>query len=156
MNDELLLDQLQFSRNNVLRHLESVNEKNSIRIPDGYNNSVLWNVGHILLAMEDALFKATGRKFMLPEQYRFLFDGGTKPKEWTVELPSLTLLIEQLRDQTDRVRQTFKGQLKEELPTVIHFSGLPPLTTVAENLSLALLHEGQHIGYIMAIKHSLA
>jgi uncharacterized damage-inducible protein DinB len=152
MNSEALIDLFAFSHRNIQSIVQDVSFDAALKVPDGFNNSILWNVGHILLAAEQFLFITTNRESILPEHYVQLFSRGTKPSEWTMEPPSLESLLEQLDTQTERVKRTFLENIDEKIPTPFQFPGLPPLETVGDVLLLTLYHETMHTGQIKALK----
>ena len=61
--------------------------------PAGFNNTIRWNLGHILTVQEGLLFGRANEPMNTPEHYRELFGNGTKPADWTVEPPTLAELI---------------------------------------------------------------
>jgi uncharacterized damage-inducible protein DinB len=152
MNSEGLINLFAFSHGNIKSIVQEVSFDAALKVPDGFNNSILWNVGHILLAAEQFLFVMTDRESILPEHYKQLFSRGTKPSEWTMEPPSLDSLLEQLDTQSERVKLTFSENTNEKMPTPFQFPGLPPLETVGDVLLLTMYHETMHTGQIKALK----
>lgn len=49
------------------------------QIPDGFNNSIRWNLGHLLAAWDHGIFPKLGRERRIPDAYHHMFPSGTSP-----------------------------------------------------------------------------
>lgn len=85
MMNHFFITQFEMFRGRLYQFLVFVPETAADQKPEGFNNTIRWNTGHILTTT-DALF---GLK-MLPENYRELFWQGTKPADWTGEVTRRT------------------------------------------------------------------
>src|SRR4051794_7313475 len=109
MSDYLVM-QFEMTRGRLQQFLNSTSEALFDQMPKGFNNTIHWNVGHIL-TVADAFF---GLK-MFPADYKELFWKGTKPADWAGEVPSLETLASQLQKQTSQIKETFADRLNEKL-----------------------------------------
>ncbi|WP_179865591.1 MULTISPECIES: DinB family protein [unclassified Bacillus (in: firmicutes)] len=143
-----------FNRSHVtlIKMLKSIAEVVANHQPKGFNNSLHWNVGHILTINEQLLFLLPNHPTEFPLHYIELFGQGTKPTEFQENVPSLETLIDQLIDQKTRVEelavQGFDLKLTEPLL-------LEPLSleTNGELFNFAIYHQGEHTGFINALKN---
>ena len=78
--------------------------------PKGFNNTIHWHIGHILTIAEKFLFAGNQQ---IPENYNELFGGGTRPSEWPEEVPSVEVLLSQLKDQLQRIKEIPNERFKE-------------------------------------------
>jgi hypothetical protein len=145
-----------FARQNLLNVLEPVTEEQARIIPPQFNNNILWNAGHTLLTVENFLFSDTGRNSALPPNYKELFSRGTKPEDWTGDVPALRKIITELTEQRNRVRIAFAEKLDEPITAQYPFQVEPPPAAVGDILSFAVYHEGTHTGSIRALKKMTA
>ncbi|QKG83674.1 DinB family protein [Kroppenstedtia pulmonis] len=149
--DQAVFKQMEWIRNQLTVKLaEETNPEILDRIPSGFNNSIRWNLGHILHAQEQMVFGLAGEQVTLPESYEGLFGNGTKPGDWTTEPPSLETLIDALKEQPARIQQAFSDRL--ETPLVKPFLSYE---TIGEIISFSLFHEGVHIGVIKGLQNAL-
>jgi hypothetical protein len=155
MIKNLFIYQLEFSRQNLFRILKDMTEEEVKIIPEGFNNSILWNAGHILMPIEQFHFTGTHRQAAVPSEYMALFWRGTKPADWRSDPPSLQTVVEHIAEQTLRVRNELSGHLDEPLDTPMEFPGMPPIQTAGDLMSMSLYHEALHIGYIKALKKTI-
>ena len=123
-------------------------------IPQGFNNNILWNVGHLLHYQIEFTYSLSGAKSPLPESIAekmgAWFGNSTSPKNWT-EQPDSTLIIEHFKSIGDRlVADHAKGV----------FAGFKPIKpfgnlqwdTLQHALIFHLAHEGMHMASIGALK----
>lgn len=145
------IKQFDITRGNLLRMLESVSETSADRQPAGFNNTIRWNVGHILTVTEQFIFGYPNSS-SLPATYQDMFANGTKPADWTGETISLETLRTQLQDQAARIKEHIMNRLGDQLPEPLTLGPDLQLETTAEVCHLCLLHEATHTGYVQALK----
>jgi hypothetical protein len=94
-----------------------------------------------------------GLEIGLPEAYLGWFGNGTKPADWQTQPPSVDILLQQLKEQPDRLQKQISGKLEDKLSTklAIPFNNLE---TLDEALNYSFYHEGIHLGYMMALKRA--
>ncbi|WCK54431.1 DinB family protein [Aneurinibacillus sp. Ricciae_BoGa-3] len=156
MSSTLLFAQFTHARNSLLKNIESVTEAEADHQPEGFNNTIRWNIGHILTVDEQFMFGFPNRTQHLPANYKQLFGNGTKPFEWTEEPPSLDTLKVQLQDQADRITSTYEGRLDENLPKPVTLGSGRQYHTYGELFALGIYHEASHTGIVQALKKIVA
>lgn len=152
MQNSILLKRYETARANLSKILENVTEEAADRRPEGFNNTIRWNVGHILLATENFLFGRDSAE--LPASYKELFGSGTKPADWAIEPPSLDTLKEQLASQLARIKEQVVNRLDDKLPVPFTMRSGEQLELVLDIFLLDLYHHGMHTGYIQAMKRA--
>lgn len=145
--NHFLIAQFKMFRGGLHQFLASVSESTADQMPKGFNNTIRWNVGHVL-TITDGFF---GLK-MLPENYKELFWNGTKPADWVSDVPSLETLDAQLREQEARIEETLVNRLNEKLQEPIQFPNGFQMNTFGEVMAFSNVHEGIHMGYMKALK----
>ncbi|MFD4931659.1 DinB family protein [Peribacillus butanolivorans] len=113
--------------------------------PVGFNNTIHWHLGHTLFVTEKFLLDHP-RAGNLPDIYVNFFAQGTSPADWTDAVPSYSVLIQQFKEQLDRLLAIPEERLNEKLEKP--FKGF---TTYSEMVNLALFHETYHMGQIHAM-----
>ena len=73
---ELIIKQFERARQSLSKTLEGVTDESVKIIPQGFNNNILWQLGHILTTGELFLFKGQRN---IPANYRELFGPGSRP-----------------------------------------------------------------------------
>ncbi|MBM4763814.1 DinB family protein [Bacillus sp. B15-48] len=141
---ELIKKQYSLTRQSVAKTLNGVSAETSAIIPEGFNNNIQWQVGHILVVTDLFLFKDQGN---LPTNYSELFGPGSKPANWTSDVPSVETLLEQLNEQLTRINDIPAEVFSQRLPEP--FIGNE---TVGELAAFGAFHEALHLGQIQSIK----
>ncbi|GGB61626.1 DinB family protein [Fictibacillus barbaricus] len=154
MNEKMIFDQLEFARNITFKVAEGITEENADLIPDGFPNSLRWQLGHIYTSVEGIVFHFANETKNLPRNYGELFNTGTKPVDWNTTPPTIEEIKSLLSEQVKRVRETFEGRLDEKIANPLPIGPLK-LETIGELISFASFHESEHIGIIKTMNHAV-
>ncbi|TYP72028.1 DinB family protein [Paenibacillus methanolicus] len=150
-----LFKQLRFVRDSTIKQVKEMSEEEARTVPRGFNNNILWNLGHILLVHEKFSFALANEKMELPKHFAEVFAPGTKPEHWGTQVPSLAEILLLLSMQIERTGQTLEHRLEEKLEEPFVTSAGLELLAVKECLSFCIYHEGMHFAAIKAIKQQL-
>lgn len=145
-----LIKQTEITRNGLLADVDKLDDKLDDKLfdvqPTGFNNTIHWHIGHILTVTEQFVFGFPKQSQHIPKHYYDLFTNGTKPSDWSGDVPSVATLTEQLKDQLDRIKQIPAEQFEKKLDKPLFgqdtFGGLT---------AFAVFHEANHIGQIHAM-----
>lgn len=148
---QFLFDQSGFLREVTIKTVKDLSEREVGVVPDGFNNNILWNLGHIYLSQEQFVFCFDQELMEIPDGFAELFGMGTKPSDWTIQPPTLLELLKFLNEQPNRIRERLRNRLDEEVVTPFNIPGLN-LKTIGELLSFNLYHEGIHVQAIRMLK----
>lgn len=151
MNNEIIIKQFLIARSRLLNTLGKVAPEEADRKPEGFNNTIHWHAGHILLIAEKFLFVAPGGENGLPAHYDTFFANGTKPGDWTDTPPSMEEIIDRLQDQENR----FKA-CEAALPKPFTLGSGLVMETAGQLINMAIYHEGVHTGYMNAMKRMVS
>lgn len=120
------------------------------KIPTGFNNNLIWNIGHIIVAQQKMIYKDSNLPAHVSEDLANLYNAGTKPTRHTtqVEADELKKLLMSLIGTTveDFQKGIFKTYNERKTATGFH------LATIEDAMEFNNFHEGLHLGYIMSIK----
>ncbi|GAA5024025.1 hypothetical protein GCM10011506_07290 [Marivirga lumbricoides] len=138
------------SRNLYLEYFEKYTLEQLNKIPVGFNNNLIWNIGHIIVAQQALVYKGSNLEGYIPEKLFGLYKPGTKPTGQTTqtEVDELKELLISLIDQTiqDFRNDTFETFNERMTGTGFHLSSL------ADAFEFNNYHEGLHLGYMMSIR----
>jgi len=149
--NESICGQLAFARSQTLKVIEKLSDAELEINPEGLNNDVKWNLGHIYVITEKFAFTLTGEAAMIPEHFQGWFASGTSPNEWTVTPPTKEELITLLQQQLERIQARNVNSFNDPLPESYSTTTGLHLATVAESLSFCLYHEAMHFAAIKSI-----
>jgi hypothetical protein len=144
---EVLFNQLQSYRGETLSLIESLSESEADIVPQGFNNNIRWNLGHIYLDQYLWIQHLTKEKIEIPDGFLDWFNFGTSPATWKSPPPSLETLRGLLAEQPKVIRERYGERLEEEFPPTED-----GMHTIAQVLVRTIFHEGLHIAAIQAIR----
>ncbi|OCT11791.1 hypothetical protein A8709_28390 [Paenibacillus pectinilyticus] len=148
----IVFKQLEAIRHLTIGAVEGLSEQSLDRVPEGFNNNVRWNLGHIYVVQEKFAFHFSGEKMELPENFDRLFAKGTKPSDWKESLPTLEVLLKMLAEQPKRIQATFLDRFDEQVTAPFTTGSGVRLSTIGEFLTFTLYHEGMHFQAISLLK----
>ncbi|MDQ0193806.1 DinB family protein [Paenibacillus wynnii] len=155
--EHYLFRQLAFVRSRLFQAIEGVTEETADRIPEGYRNSIRWQLGHVYVVCERFAFQYIGLPLHMPEGYRELFENGTTMLNVSdsVSLPNLQELKTLLEDQQERMREALNDRMQTPIVPSYTTSGGMTMETPEQFLSFDLYHEGMHTSVIKMYKDML-
>ncbi|MGY4384971.1 hypothetical protein ACVWYN_002007 [Pedobacter sp. UYP24] len=147
------IDSLKKIRTFTLNTIEGLSTEQFNKIPEGYNNNIIWNVAHMIAAEQGICYLRAQLETVIPEHFYAAYKPGSKPAGDLSEsqiteikallLSSLTVLEKDLTDNK------FEGYL----PWATRYG--VEMNNIIEALDFLPFHEGMHLGYIMALKRLL-
>ncbi len=146
MREDFIFGMLERTRNSTLQLAEKCSQEKRDTIPQGFNNSVFWHMGHILTVTDGLAFGPFGEASALPASYRDYFGNGTKPADWTEQPATWESIFTQLKNQPEHIRSILAGKLDAAVK-----ENFIKAETVDELLMLVVLHENTHAGNMNAM-----
>ena len=125
--------------------MEQLNE-----VPEGFNNNIIWNMGHLIAAQQNICYLKPGLPPFLDDLFFQQYKPGSKP-----ESPARADRIEEIKilllSAADQLKADYNKGLFTDYPSWINRYGLE-MSDIDTVLQFLLFHEGLHFGYIMALK----
>lgn len=131
----------------VLDHhsLEQLN-----KIPDGFSNNLIWNIGHCISSQQVLIYKLSGLPTMVSDELIAKYRKGTKPEGDVSqgEVDEIRALLSTTLQQTERDFDNKVFVDYNEYTTSLGFT----LKNIDGALSFNNYHEGIHTGIVMSIR----
>ena len=122
------------------------------KIPNGFNNNLIWNIGHVIVAQQSLIYKCSNLPMYIPEDLLIQYRPGTKPSGFVSqsEAEQLKELLIDLVSKTeaDFQKGVFAAVTYIERTVVTGFH----LASIEDAFEFNNYHEGLHLGYMMSIK----
>ncbi|TJY42022.1 DinB family protein [Cohnella pontilimi] len=131
----------------VIGQIQGISEAQLDIQPEGFNNTIRWNVGHMIYWMDKYATLSFGSISAVPSRYEVLFNSGTKPSDWTIVPPSKDELIQMLVTQLSKLSELTPEWLDKTLQSPFEM-GPFQFITAGELFNFALMHEAIHLGLI--------
>ena len=137
---------------------KNVIEENSLetlnKIPDNFNNNIIWNIGHVLVTEQMLAYALSGLKPNVDETLIAKYRKGTKPEapatQEEVDIIKNLLHSTIKQTQVDYEAGKFKGFQEYTVSTTGN-----TLKNFDDSLRFILFHEGLHGGYVMSLLHAV-
>jgi hypothetical protein len=147
------IERLKKTRTYLLDLIKDLSVEQLNEIPLGFNNNIIWNLGHLIVSQQGLCYLRAGLKPVVDEQYFIDYKPQTKPNNFIQEdeinkIKTLFLsIIDKL--ETDYDQSSFSNFGTFTTPYSVE------ITDIDEAIDFMLFHEGLHTGYIMAMKRLL-
>lgn len=125
------------------------------KIPKGFNNNILWNLGHVLVIQQLLTYRLSGLPLLIHEDLVKQFGKGSKPEgkydQDTIEKVK-RLLICTIKD----LKQDYKsGIFKLYSKYTVSTFGVE-LQHIEDAITFVAAHDSVHFGYVLALKRAIA
>jgi hypothetical protein len=138
------------SRNMILELLQKHTLEQLNKIPEGFNNNLIWNIGHIIVAQQVLVYKLSGLPMMIADEMVDKYKNGSRPERdvTQAELDEIKILLFDSINKTtiDYNNGVFKTY--NEYTTSIGFN----LKNAEEAIVYNNFHEGLHLGIMMSLR----
>jgi hypothetical protein len=141
---------LKVTRANVAKSIANLSDEQLLKIPQGFKNNILWNVGHIVTSTQKLTYTLSGNPMRIEEEIAVFFGKGSAPSDWK-STPDIKKLKEYIITTAAWLEEDFnKGIFKtyKEYETSYGYK----LKSIEDAISFANAHEGVHFGIIMGLK----
>lgn len=138
-------------RSAILKSVEQLNTEQLNRIPEGFNNNIIWNVAHLIASQQNLCYVKSGQEALVPDSFIQSYKPGSKPEK-TVSAEEIEHIKTLLINTTAQLEADLNTPKFDHYNAWVNSYGLE-LNNINDILSYLPLHESMHFGYIMALKH---
>jgi hypothetical protein len=138
------------SRRILSQYLEKYTLEQLNKIPEGFSNNIIWNIGHIVVVQQVLVYKLSGLPMMISDEMVNAYKKGSKPEHnaTQAEVDEIKSLLLKTIDQTEVDFNNKVFKIFQEYPTSVGYT----IKSAEEAMTFNNLHEGLHIGIIMGIR----
>ena len=138
-------------RNNFFKVINALSNEQLVKIPEGFNNNIIWNFGHIIATQNILCYKLSDLPFSVDEQIIEKYRKGTKPGTIDNVTKEKELLIDLAQASTDQLEKDLgMGIFKTFTPYETSFGR--KLNSIEDAVVFNNVHEGMHLGVIMSLR----
>ncbi|MDP5171463.1 MAG: DinB family protein [Bacteroidia bacterium] len=141
------------TRKNLLAATESLSLEALNAIPHGFNNSIAWNLAHVLVTQQLLLYGMSGNECRIDDSFIARFRKGTKPED-AISQDDFDSLQELLISSVEWASEDYEQGIFTEYKDYTTSYGVK-LSSIEDAIMFNNLHESMHLGYVMAMKRAI-
>ena len=134
----------------VLDEISHLSVEQLNKIPQGFNNNIIWNLGHMIAAQQGICYKRAGLDVRVDEALFHAYKSDTKP-EGFVDAEGVEEIKKLLFTTLDQLEADYDNGIVNNYTLFVTRYGIP-LSSIDEAIAFLPFHEGLHIGYIMSLR----
>jgi hypothetical protein len=144
------IESIKATRKFLLELIKDLSTEELNAVPQGFNNNIIWNLGHMVAAQQGICYLRAGLSPIVEEKFILEFKPGTKP-ERKYDDSEIEGIKQMMFDTLDRFLVEFEKNTFGSYNTFTTRYEVV-LSNIHEAVSFLQFHEGLHTGYIMALK----
>jgi hypothetical protein len=148
-----VIENIKLARKYLLSTIEGLSVEQLNEIPAGFNNNIIWNIGHLIAAQQGLCYVRSGLPLGENDIYFQAYKPGTKPDQF-VDANEIEKIKHLLISTLDQLNNDYVNKIFKNYTSFTTRYGVE-ITNISEAIDFILFHEGLHSGYIMAIKRIL-
>lgn len=138
------------TRSFLLEQLKELSTEQYNKIPEGFNNNIAWNLGHMIAAQQGLCYIRAGLAPRLGEDFINTFKSGTKP-ERTFSDAEIEHIKSLLFSTLDQLEEDYSDNIFGGYITWSTRYGVE-LGSIDHAINFLPFHEGLHSGCSAALK----
>ena len=143
-------DILRKSRKLTLKALSGLTMKQLNTVPEGFRNSIAWNLAHLVVTQQLLCYRLSGLDCLVSEDWIERFRKGSAP-EAEISETEFEAIREAFLNLPDRLEQDFARQLFKTY-TTYETSVNVTLDHIEKAIRFNNYHEGIHLGIMLQLK----
>lgn len=122
-------------------------------IPKGFNNNIIWNLGHMVATQQGICYKRAGLSTWVNESFFDTYKPDTKP-EGPASQQQFDEIKELMITTLEQFEKDYNADLFGNYPSWITRYGVE-ISSIDDAIAFLPFHEGLHVGYIMGMRKLL-
>jgi hypothetical protein len=120
------------------------------KIPEGYSNNLIWNIGHIVVVQQMLVYKLSGLPMMIPDEMVSKYKKGSKPEQ-DFSQEEVDEIRSFLYETINRSEKDFENEIFNNYIAFTAMTGYT-IKNAADALNFNSYHEALHLGIMMGIR----
>ncbi len=139
---------------NILHHIITNTPKSKlVKIPEGFNNNLWWNIAHVVVTQQLLVYKMSNLPMKMEDTLINKFKKGTKP-DGTATDSDIETITNLLLTTVSSLKEDYSKGIFKEFNSYTTSANVT-LNTVEDAIAFNVFHEGLHLGTIKALQKVL-
>ena len=137
------------SRNILHKFLTNYSLEQLNKVPEGYNNNLIWNIAHIVVVQQMLVYHLSGLPMLVSQEMVEKYKRDTKPEAPVTE-EEVTQIKGLLYTTLEQTQKDFSEGIFKNFNAFTTMTGFH-IRNVQEAMEFNNYHEGVHTGIMMRI-----
>lgn len=137
------------SRKALSHFLDTISFEQLNKIPEGFNNNIIWNIAHIIVVQQMLSYKLSGLPMLVSDEMVAKYMRGTKPEN-DVKQTEIDVIQSLLFETINKTEDDYNNRIFQNFQEFTSLSGFT-MSNIEDALSFNYYHEALHTGMIMSI-----
>tara|TARA_R100001015_G_C4523141_1_gene91599 strand:- start:130 stop:585 length:456 start_codon:yes stop_codon:yes gene_type:complete len=133
--------------------LENLTLEQLNKVPEGFNNNIIWNVAHTIVTQQLLVYKLSAMPMIVSDELVEMYRKGTKV-ERDVTQAEVDLIRGLLFSTIEKTKEDYENRVFQTYHEYT-VTTKNTLTNVDEAIAFNNFHEGIHLGYVLALKRCI-
>lgn len=148
-----VLEQTLQIRKGFYHILKSTPREELLKIPEGFNNNIWWNIAHVVSTQQALVYALSGNKLQIPQELKDKFKKGTIP-DGTATDEEIEQVKALLFSTIEKTIEDYDQGLFSNYNDYTTSANVT-LTSVEDAISFNFFHEGLHYGSVLALRRAV-
>ncbi|MFT4521650.1 MAG: hypothetical protein ACI8ZN_000587 [Bacteroidia bacterium] len=137
----------------MIRLIDALSNEQMNAIPNGFNNNIIWNLGHAFVVQHQLTYGLCGLKFDVSPTMIEEFKKGSKPQRAFSANEIIDLCERLLTSHAKFEKDVEKGIFKNYVSYTTSYG--VELNNIEQAVGFNNMHEALHLGYAMALARAV-
>lgn len=134
----------------ILNVLEEFSLDQLNEIPAGFNNNILWNLGHMVAAQQGVCYTRAGLNRIVSDEFFMAYKPESKPEKY-IDVAEFENIKQLMFSTLEKFEIDFQNNIFTNYPAFTTRYGIE-LASIDDAVQFLPFHDGLHIGYIMSLR----
>ncbi|SDD66427.1 DinB superfamily protein [Pricia antarctica] len=150
---EKIFDTTLQNRKLLYKILDNTSREQLLEIPTGFRNNIWWNIAHVVATQQILVYKFSGLKMRIPEQFIEKFKKGTVPDGSATDA-EIKEIGDFLISTAEWAKQDYESGLFKDFNTYTTSVNVT-LNSVEDAMTFNVFHEDLHLGTILGLQKAV-
>ena len=144
------IDTIVATRKMFLQLMENLSVDALNKVPEGFNNNIIWNFGHLIVTQQILCYKFSALPLHIDGAYVARYLKGTKPEKF-IDEQEIAFLKKRALCLIDELNTDLQKDIFKSFNSYTTSFGVA-LNSIEDSVQFVNMHDGLHLGYAMALK----
>lgn len=142
-----------FTRKVLRNLLEDLTYEQLTKIPENFNNTIFWNIAHVLVTQQLLVYEFSGLPKSIDDKIIEKYRKGSTPSS-NVSKEEIEYVKNNLIPVIEQTQKDYNNGIFKEY-TTYHTSVNISLNNIDDALKFNSFHDGIHLGVVMSLKKTV-